>query len=151
MREKQKLRFFYGLDNREVKRYVASASRSDGIFGANLIRMIEQRLDVAIRRLGFVASMMSARQAIVHGRIAVNSRTVSSPSYRLKKGDVMGLSPRGKKGAGDLGNFADRPRANPPVWLTLDPVARTGTLAADPEPIEGAMFDVVKIKEFYSR
>lgn len=149
MREKQKMRFLYGLDDRAVKRYVASASRAGGVFGVNLIRLIERRLDVAVRRLGFAPSMPSARQAVTHRRIAVNGRVVSSPSYGLKRGDVISF-PR-RAGSAEAGM---EERAGIPVspWFSLGDDGRSATLIADPEADAGVgIFDAVKIKEFYSR
>lgn len=152
-REKQKLRFFYGLDNRDIKNYVEEASRkSHGLFDAHLIRMLESRLDVTVRRMGFAPSTGASRQAISHGHIMVNGRTVRTPSYRTKKGDVIGFTLR----AGRTGGFAalgERLAAiKPPPWLALDPSHKAGTVVGVPERDRAsATFDIIKVKEFYSR
>lgn len=152
-REKQKLRFFYGLDDREIKRYVEHASRkATGLFDTHLTRMIESRLDIVVRRLGFVPSGRAARQAVSHGHIMVNGRSVRTPSYQTKQGDVIGFTPKGAR-AGNFAALGEHLGAvQTPPWLTLDPGSKTGTIAGIPErDHSGATFDVVKIKEFYSR
>lgn len=152
-REKQKLRFFYGLDNHDVKHYVEEASRkSSGLFDAHLIRMLESRLDVTVRRLGFAPSTGASRQAISHGHIAVNGRTVRTPSYRTKKGDRVGFTPRAGRTAG-FGALGERLAAvKPPPWLALDAGHKTGTVISIPERDQSsAAFDIIKVKEFYSR
>lgn len=152
-REKQKLRFFYGLDNHEIKRYVEQASRaSSGLFDARLMRMIESRLDVVVRRLGFAPSGRAARQAVSHGHITVNDRSVRTPSYQTKKGDVIGFTAKGGR-TENFGALGERlGTVQTPPWLMLDPGRKTGVIAGIPERDQsGATFDVVKIKEFYSR
>jgi len=151
-REKQKLRFFYGLDDRAVKRYVERASRWRGLFDANLIRMLESRLDATVRRLGFAPSAGASRQAVGHGHITVNGRTVRTASYETRKGDVIGLAPRAGRGSG-FGALGERLAGiRPPPWLALDAGRRIGTVVGVPErDPSSAIFDMVKVKEFYSR
>ena len=153
LREKQKMRFFYGLDDTEVKRYVGRASHETGLFSANFLRMVERRLDVVIWRLGLAPSRRSARQLIGHGHIAVNGRGVSVPSYAVRVGEKIALTERAQKArlASQGGENQQRHSALP-RWLTIDAASSEGTLAGMPEPDElGHNFDVVKIKEFYSR
>lgn len=152
LREKQKMRFFYGLDDGEIKRYVERASREAGLFATNLIRMIERRLDVVVWRMGFAPSRRSARQLIGHGHIAVNGRFVSAPSYAVRTGEKIRMAERAQK-IYVSPQGTDRPHAiAPPRWLTLDKNRPEGTVAGLPEPDDlGLSFDVIKIKEFYSR
>ena len=152
MREKQKLRFFYGLDNHDVKRYVERASARPGLFDDNLIRMIESRLDVTVRRLGFSPSGRSARQAVNHGHIMVNGRCVRTPSYETKKGDRIELTPRVGRTAGFAGIGERMSAIQTPPWLTPDPEQKIGTVSGIPDRgLSGVSFDAVKVKEFYSR
>lgn len=152
MREKQKLRFFYGLDDSDIKRYVERASQKQGVFDAHLIRMIESRLDIVVRRLGFAPSGRAARQTVTHGHVTVNGRSVRAPSYQTKKGDVIGLSESSARMPSFI-SVSERLRAaHPPAWLTVDPEHKTGTVSGIPgREGSGVMFDVVKVKEFYSR
>lgn len=152
IREKQKLRFFYGLDDADIKRYVERAAAGPGVFDARLMRMIESRLDVIVRRLGFALSGRAARQIVTHGHITVNGRLVRTPSYQTKKGDVIGLTERSSR-LPSFVSLSERLRAaHPPAWLTVDPEHKTGAIAGIPErDSTGVMFDAVKVKEFYSR
>lgn len=152
MREKQKLRFFYGLDDGEMKRYIEKASRATGLFQTNFLRMIERRLDVVTWRLGFSPSRRSARQLISHGHIAVNGRVVSAPSYAVRPGEKISLTERAQK-AYPAPQESDHPHpAAPPHWLLRNKQGWEGTVSGLPEPEElGLTFDVIKIKEFYSR
>ncbi|MBI2053252.1 MAG: 30S ribosomal protein S4 [Candidatus Sungbacteria bacterium] len=153
IREKQKMRFFYGLDDSDIKSYVERASQKPGVFDAHLMRMIESRLDVVVRRLGFAPSGRAARQTVVHGHITVNGSTVRSPSYQTKKGDVIGLTERSAR-TPSFASLSERMRAaTPPPWLTADPERKTGTVTGIPERdlSAGVTFDAVKVKEFYSR
>ena len=149
LREKQKVRYFYGLDDREMKRYVEAAARQTGIFGANFMSLLERRLDIVVWRLGLVPSRRTGRQLVGHGHVAVNGRTVSIPSYAVRQGDVVALT--GRLGASPA--LTERLRAiQPPRWLTLDKGQSRGTMVGLPEGEElGLTFDVTKIKEFYSR
>lgn len=151
-REKQKLRFFYGLDDRDIKRYVDDASHKSGLFDAHLITMLESRLDVIVRRLGFASSGRASRQAVSHGHITVNGRTVRTPSYRTRKGDTVGFTARGARTAG-FGALGERLASmQTPPWLALDAGHKTGTVMGVPERGQsGATFDIIKVKEFYSR
>lgn len=153
LKEKQKMRFFYGLDDNEIKRYVDRASHETGLFSANFLRMIERRLDVIIWRLGFAPSRRSARQLIGHRHVKINGRAVSVPSYSVRLGEKITLSERAEKirTGGKEDEHAPRP-ASLPRWLTIDAATREATVAGMPEVDElGHSFDVVKIKEFYSR
>ena len=153
LREKQKMRYFYGLDDAQIKRYVGRASREAGVFSANFLRMIERRLDVIVWRLGLAPSRRSARQIIGHGHIVVNGRGVFVPSYVVRQGEKIALTERAGRVYRASEEEGERPRAATlPRWLTMDASRREGTVAGMPEPDElGHSFDVVKIKEFYSR
>ncbi len=151
-REKQKLRLFYGLDDRDIKRYVEQASHKSGLFDAHLIRMLESRLDVMVRRLGFAPSGRASRQAVSHGHVMVNGRTVRTPSYQTKKGDIVGFTPRAGRTAGFAALGERLAEFKTPPWLALDPRQKTGTIVGIPErDPSSATFDIIKVKEFYSR
>lgn len=153
LKEKQKVRFAYGLDDTELKSYISRAvSVKKGVFGSNVLRMLERRLDNAVYRLGFASSRRLARQAIVHGHVTVNGRAVRAPSYDLRTGDVIGLKERALK-SGMFADIDDRLKSyNSPSWLQSDKTKKTGMVAREPEIDEAAMsIDIIKIKEFYSR
>ena len=89
LREKQKLKRYYGILERQFRRYFEMAERMKGNTGGNLLSILERRLDNIVERLGFAASKAQARQFINHGLIAVNGRKVDIPSYLCNVGDVV--------------------------------------------------------------
>ena len=89
--EKQKLRYQYGLMERQFRRYFQTALRKRGVTGETLLQMLETRLDNIVYRLGFANSRGSARQLVAHGHVTVNNRKVNVSSYNLKAGDVVAI------------------------------------------------------------
>src|SRR5918992_3930990 len=89
LREKQKARRYYGVQEKQFRIYYAKASRQAGITGENLLTLLECRLDNVLVRLGFAASRRQARQTIRHGHWTVNGRRVDIPSYQLRPDDVI--------------------------------------------------------------
>ena len=89
LREKQKLRFHYGLSEKQLKRYVAKAFASKGNPGLTLLTTLERRLDSVLFRAGFAPSINAARQMARHGHISINGRRVDIPSYAMQVGDVL--------------------------------------------------------------
>lgn len=152
LKEKQKVRYSYGLDDKEIERYSNKAASKPGIYGANLVQMLETRLDNAVFRLGFVDSRRAARQLVCHGHVTVNGKTINVPSYTVKKGEVIALK-EWTLGSGLAGNIELRMKKHEaPQWLVLDKNKKAGTVQRLPEPDDtGFTFDITKIKEFYSR
>ncbi len=91
LREKQRARRYYGVLEKQFRRYYEKASRQSGITGENLLRLLEPRLDNVVTRLGFAASRRQARQLIRHGHFLVNGRRVDIPSYGCRANDVITL------------------------------------------------------------
>jgi small subunit ribosomal protein S4 len=96
LREKQKVKHYYGVLERQFRTYFAEASRSRGNTGNTLMSLLERRLDNIVHRLGFGNSRSQARQMICHGHITVNGRRVDIPSYLVKAGDVIRAKNRAK-------------------------------------------------------
>ena len=117
--EKQKIKHYYGLGERQLRRYFDSASRGKGNTGADLLTMCERRLDNVVRRAGFTKTRPQARQGIVHGHFRVNGVKVTKPSYQLRAGDVVEV-----KGRENLKNLYRGVIANNAPqqldWLALD-------------------------------
>lgn len=150
--EKQKLRFHYGILEKQFRRYVAEASRRKGPTGRILITMLESRLDNVIWRLGLAATIPGARQLVVHGHVLVNGKRVDRPSFQVAPGQTIGLreKSRAKQFAQDaLALASTRVR---PGYLELDPSTATGKMVTEPQredlPFE---CDPQKIVEFYSQ
>lgn len=89
--EKQRLRAYYGVMEKQFERYVEEAKKSPELTGHALIKILETRLDNLVYRLGFATSIRQARQMVVHGHILVNGSKVDIPSYRVKAGDTISL------------------------------------------------------------
>ena len=89
--EKQKLRFMYGLSEKQFKRLVNESGKMKGVHGENLFILLESRLDNIVYRIGFANTRRGSRQLVNHGHITVNGKKVDIPSYRVKPGDVIGI------------------------------------------------------------
>ena len=94
LREKQKLKRFYGLLERQFRRYFELASRSEENTGEALLAIMERRLDNVVHRLGFASSRAAARQLVTHGHVTLNGRACNIPSLLLKSGDAVAVKPR---------------------------------------------------------
>ncbi|QQG45106.1 MAG: 30S ribosomal protein S4 [Candidatus Sungiibacteriota bacterium] len=152
LNEKQKIRFLYGLDDRDMEQYSKKAASRSGIFSSNLTRLLERRLDNTVFRLGLAVSRHNARQLVGHGHVLVNSKTVNIPSFQVKKDDLISLKESSLKS--DL--FRDLEmrlkKYEAPAWLSLDKNKKVGKVVGLPENENvGAVADITKIKEFYSR
>ncbi len=94
LQEKQKLRYMYGVLERQFRNYYKNAARQQGITGENLLRMLECRLDNVVYRSGFASTRAQARQLVNHGHFQVNGKKVDIPSYQVRQGDVVTLKER---------------------------------------------------------
>ena len=91
LKEKQKVRFMYGVNERQFKKIFEEASKIKGIHGENFLRLLESRLDNLVYRIGFATTRRCARQLVNHCHVTVNGNKVDIPSYRVKPGDVISL------------------------------------------------------------
>ena len=91
LKEKQKVRFMYGLNERQFVKTYKEAGKLQGIHGENLLKLLESRLDNLVYRMGFASTRRASRQLVNHGHITVNGKKVDIPSYRCKPGDVIAL------------------------------------------------------------
>ena len=96
LREKQKIKHFYGLLERQFRTYIARAERGKGNTGEVLMSLLERRLDNVVHRLGFAPSRAAARQLVMHGHITINGGKVDVPSYLVKAGDLLRVKNRAK-------------------------------------------------------
>jgi small subunit ribosomal protein S4 len=132
--EKQKLKFMYGVLEKQFRRYFDIAQRKRGVTGDTLLQLLETRLDNVVYRLGLATTRRLARQVVTHGHVLVNGRKVSIPSYACREGDVveMANNPKSRQIAV---NSLEASQLNPvPEWLTLDRDNFKGTVAPDPNP-----------------
>jgi small subunit ribosomal protein S4 len=96
LQEKQKAKYIYGVLERQFRNTYEEALRLQGPTGENLLRLLEQRLDNIVYRAGWASTRPQARQFVSHGLIQVNGKRVNIPSYRVRKGEVISLSPKGR-------------------------------------------------------
>ena len=120
LEEKQKLRFNYGLTEKQLLRYVKKARRAGGSTGLSLLQQLEMRLDNTIFRLGFGPTIPAARQIVNHGHITVNGRVVSIPSYQCRPGDVISVRDKDVSRKLVEANLQFPGLANVPSHLELD-------------------------------
>ena len=131
LREKQKLKRFYGVFERQFRRYFQLASRSPENTGEVLLSVMERRLDNVVFRLGMAASRREGRQMVAHGHIQVSGRKVSVPSYIVRVGEVVQLRPASKMQERVADNLTAG-RSPVPPWLELDVNEKKGTVRGLP-------------------
>lgn len=149
--EKQKLRAFYGIAERQMRNYVEEAMRRSGPTGTNLMQLLEQRLDAVVYRLGLAPSIWASRQIVGHGHVLVNGKRVDIPSYQVRPGQTISLSARFKKSA-QVEAWKARGGIAPPPYLELDFEQMSGKLLREPARDEIPIpIDDRLIVEFYSR
>ena len=150
LREKQKTRRYYGLLEKQFRRYYEKAARQQGITGENLLRLLERRLDNVLVRLGFAASRRQARQMIRHGHWSINGRRVDIPSYQVREDDVIAI--KLDSGANQVIRDATELVAQVPAWLQADHDQLTAKVLRKPERAEiAAPVQEQLIVELYSK
>jgi len=127
LREKQKVKRFYGVGEKQFRIFFDKASKQKGITGENLLRMLELRLDNALYRMNFAYSRTHARQMIRHGHVTVNEKKVSIPSYILRKDDVISFKEKALKNENIKGMLEEvKGLVDVPGWLLVDSEKLTG-------------------------
>jgi small subunit ribosomal protein S4 len=96
LREKQKIKYYYGVLEKQFRKFFQEANRQEGSTGENLIKLLERRLDNVIYRMGFASTRRFARQLVTHGHILVNGKKVNIPSYLVKEGDRIEIKEKTK-------------------------------------------------------
>lgn len=149
--EKQKLRAFYQVSETQMRRYVAAALKSKEPTGATLLRLLEQRLDAVVYRLGLAPSIWAARQLVGHGHVLLDDKRVDIPSHQVKPGQTVALSEKILKSA-QIAIWRERGAIPPPPYLEVDRERMRGRLVRAPERDEIPVpIDDRLIVEFYSR
>ncbi len=152
LREKQKAKRYYGLSEKQFRKYFASADQSKEITGTELLRFLELRLDNVVYTLGYASSRREARQLISHNHYLVNGKRVNIASYIVKKGDVVEVTEKSREVNKVLAGIQAVARRTIPSWLEADHASFKGTVKDIPArdeisiPVEESM-----IVEYYSR
>ena len=152
LREKQKVRYSYGLMERQFRRSFARAERQSGITGENLLVLLERRLDNVVYRLGFADSRAQARQLVGHGHILLNGRKTNIPSCLVKEGDAISW----REGSTKTGYYKQLVKSieskSVASWLSLDEQKLVGRILSLPTPDDvEAKFEAKAVVEYYSR
>ena len=150
--EKQKLRFQYGVLERQFRRYFQTALTTRGVTGEILLQLLETRLDNVVFRLGFASSRSAARQLVCHGHVLVNGRKVDVSSYRVRPGDAVSVKDKPKSRSLAARNLELTQITPVPDWLTVDKEHYSGSVARIPtrEEIQPIVNEQL-IVELYSR
>jgi len=152
LREKQKVRFSYGVLERQFRRFFAIAAKTPGPTGDNLLILLERRLDNVAYRLGFANSRSQARQIVQHGHVLVNGRKVDIPSYLVKQGDIIKWREASMKTEYYKRLTEEINDKGTPSWLSLDEGKLTGSILALPAKDDlDPRFNINAIVKYYSR
>ena len=152
LREKQKVKRMYGILERQFRRYFEEADRRRGNTGANLLFLLESRLDNVVYRMGFGSTRAEARQLVSHKAITVNGQSVNIPSYLVKGGDLVSVREKSKKQSRILEALQLAQQVGMPAWVEVNAEKGEGTFKKVPDRDEFAA-DVNEslIVELYSR
>ncbi|MGI6098406.1 MAG: 30S ribosomal protein S4 [Lentisphaerae bacterium] len=152
LREKQKLRQQFGMQEGQFRRFYERALRARGVTGENLLQMLELRLDNVVYRMGFAVSRRAARQFVLHKHVTLNGRTANVPSIVLKPGDVVVVRERPRSRDQATHAFEAATGRQMPAWLSVDPKTFRGEVLAVPTREEIApVVEEQAIVELYSR
>lgn len=152
LREKQKTKRYYGVMEKQFRRYFQEADRGKGVTGTNLLALLEMRLDNVVYSLGYASSRREGRQLVKHDHFIVNGSKVNIPSYIVKKGDVIEVREASRGVAKVMQAVENVKRREIPGWLEADHGAFKGTIKDVPSrehvtlPVEENM-----VVEYYSR
>ena len=150
LQEKQKVRFMYGLNEKQFRRTFEKASKMKGIAGENFLKLLESRLDNLVYRMGLATTRRAARQIVNHGHIEVNGIKVDIPSYICKPGDVIAVRENSKEHKAILNTIELNIKT--PAFVEFDSKKLTGTFVRLPERNElNAEINESLIVEFYNR
>ena len=153
LEEKQKVKFIYGMLEKQLHSYYEKANKMQGKTGENLLVLCERRLDNVVFRLGFASTRRQARQLVNHGHFTVDGKKVDIPSYQVKPGQVISVKQSSRSSVLFSGlTGEDAPMITTPSWLELDRGQLKGTVKAMPvrEDIDFPVEEHL-IVEFYSK
>ena len=152
LREKQKVKRMYGVLEKQFRRYFEEADRRRGNTGANLLFLLESRLDNVVYRMGFGSTRAEARQLVSHKAFTVNGNVVNIASYQVKTGDVIAVREKAKKQVRIQEALSLAEQVGMPSWVSVDAKKMEGTFRSFPERNEiAADVNEALIVELYSR
>ncbi|NLX61417.1 MAG: 30S ribosomal protein S4 [Tissierellia bacterium] len=131
LREKQKVRRFYGIQENQMRTYFKMADKMQGITGENLLKILELRLDNVVYRMGFASSRKEARQLVRHGHFTVNGQKANIPSMLVKVGDIIEVKEKSRSSV-KFKELIENHRGNTVRWLEVNPEEYRGKIVAEP-------------------
>ena len=150
LQEKQKVRFMYGLSEKQLHKLFEKALKMKGVNGENLLKLLESRLDNLVYRIGFATTRKGARQLVNHGHVTVNGKKVNIPSYQVKPGDVISLAENDKELA--IVKASLEALKNRVEYVSFDEKKMEGSFVRLPERSElNADIDEALVIEYYNR
>ena len=152
LKEKQKVRFMYGVSERQFQKTFREASKLEGIQGMNFLKLLESRLDNLTYRIGFASTRRGARQLVNHGHVTVNGNKVDIPSYRVKVGDVITLREKSRSSTKFKDTLEQTASRTSPLWLEVNKEQFSAKVVRMPS-IEDIDYEVAPhlIVELYSK
>ena len=152
LNEKQKAKFIYGVQEKQFRHYYQMATKTVGVTGENLLRLLERRLDNCVYRLGFANTRREARQMVTHGHITVNGKKVDICSYLISEGDVISIAEKSRSSQHVKDILEKNAATVVPKWLEINHDAVAGKVVAMPERSD-IDFDINEtlIVELYSK
>ncbi len=153
LKEKQKLKFIYGVLEKQFYHYYELAIKEEGIAGENLIRILESRLDNVVFRMGLAITRREARQLVSHGHFCVNGKRVDIPSYRVKVGDTISLCDKSKKSKKFEQIEEVAGGRLTPMWLDVDKEKKQAKVTRQFQRAEDLDYEIAEhlIIELYSK
>jgi len=150
MLEKQKIRFTYGVSEKQFSNYVKKATKKKGNAALTLQESLETRLDNIVYRMGLASTRLLARQMVSHGHFMVNGKNTTTPSYDIRPGDVISVR-EGSKGKALFNDLEKKMQSYTiPNWLSFDAKTMTGKVLSAPK-IDDAFLNFPAVLEFYAR
>ncbi|NHQ59433.1 30S ribosomal protein S4 [Chlorobium sp. BLA1] len=136
LREKQKMKYIYGILEKQFRNYFMKAASQRGVTGDNLVKLIERRFDNVVFRSGFAPSRAGARQLVTHGHLLINGKKVNIPSYLVSPGDLIEFRQRSKNMDAVTDSLNKAPESRIPTWIQVDKANQKSVFLSIPERVE---------------
>ncbi len=152
LREKQKMKYLYGVLEKQFRNYYKKAVSQRGVTGDNLVKLLERRLDNVVFRAGFSPSRAGARQLVTHGHLLINGKKVNIPSYLMKPGDAIEFRQKSRNMDAVADSLNKAPESRIPSWIQVDKAHKKAVFLTVPEREEvQEPFNEQLVVELYSK
>ncbi|MBM3423115.1 MAG: 30S ribosomal protein S4 [Chlorobi bacterium] len=133
LREKQKMKYLYGILEKQFRNYYKKAVSQRGVTGDNLVRLLERRFDNVVYRAGFAPSRAASRQLVTHGHLLINGKKVNIPSYLVAPGDLIEFRQKSRNMAAVADSLSKAPESRFPAWIQVDKANQKAVFLSVPE------------------